>query len=172
MGFEKNQMNVSTSLRNSILALKFFTKSGKSDNRKLRPDLKLASSDNARSFAETDAMESLNISLDEANEMESLNISLEEANEMESLNISLEEANEMESLSISMEEGESIQLDDELDSATSEINQHEPDTALALAKAYIELGEEDIAKDFLRDVINGGSDNLKSEAEEMLAKLA
>ena len=42
---------------------------------------------------------------------------------------------------------------------------------MALAKAYIELGEEDIAKDFLRDVISGGDAGLKSEAEEMLAKL-
>ncbi len=109
-----------------------------------KPGLKLAASN------EADAMESLNISLEEANDSESLNISLEEANDMESLNIS---------------------LDEELDSAVEEINQHEPDTALALAKAYIELGEEDIAKDFLRDVISDGSAELKSEAKEMLSKL-
>jgi FimV-like protein len=56
-------------------------------------------------------------------------------------------------------------------SKAEEVKQHEPDTALALAKAYIELGETDIAKDFLLDVINAGGDKLKSEAEEMLASL-
>ena len=61
--------------------------------------------------------------------------------------------------------------EEELDEAVAEVNQHEPDTALALAKAYIELGEEDIARDFLLDVINAGSADLKSEAEEMLASL-
>ena len=124
-----------------------------------KPDLKLSSSeDKTHHIGETDTMESLNISLEETNDMESLNILQEEANDMESLNISLEE-------------DESIELDHELDRAVEEINQHEPDTALALAKAYIELGEEDIAKDFLRDVISGGDAGLKSEAEEMLAKL-
>ena len=44
-------------------------------------------------------------------------------------------------------------------------------TALALAKAYIELGEANIAKDFLLDVINTGGNKLKSEAEEMLTSL-
>ncbi len=116
-------------------------------------------------------MESLNISLDESNDSESLNISLEEASDMESLSIPMDEENDGESLSILLSEDESVQQDHELDSAVEEINQHEPDTALALAKAYIELGEEDIAKDFLRDVISDGDADLKSEAEEMLAKL-
>jgi len=77
-----------------------------------------------------------------------------------------------EGMNISMDSDQDLQLDEELDSAIEEVNQHEPDTALALAKAYIELGEEDIAKDFLLDVVNAGSAELKSEAEEMLASLS
>ncbi|MCP4009213.1 MAG: hypothetical protein GY726_06840, partial [Proteobacteria bacterium] len=79
-----------------------------------------------------------------------------------------------ESLNFSMDSDQNLQLDKEPDSTgtVEEINQHEPDTALALAKAYIELGEEDIAKDFLLDVVKAGSDDLKSEAEEMLASLS
>ena len=76
-----------------------------------------------------------------------------------------------EGLDMSLDSDDALKLDEELDSAVEEVNQHEPDTALALAKAYIELGEEDIAKDFLIDVINAGSAELKSEAEEMLASL-
>jgi len=77
-----------------------------------------------------------------------------------------------ESLNISMGSDQDLQLEEDLDSAMEEVNQHEPDTALALAKAYIELGEEDIAKDFLLDVVNAGSAKLKSEAEEMLNSLS
>lgn len=76
-----------------------------------------------------------------------------------------------ESLDLSADSDSALQLEEELDEAVAEVNQHEPDTALALAKAYIELGEEDIARDFLLDVINAGSADLKSEAEEMLASL-
>ena len=65
----------------------------------------------------------------------------------------------------------SLELDEELDSAMQEVNQHDPDTALALAKAYIELGETEIAKDFLNDAINAGSDEIKAEAEAALAAI-
>ena len=78
-----------------------------------------------------------------------------------------------ESLNLVLSEDESanIQLEEELDAAVEEVNQHEPDTALALAKAYIELGETDIARDFLLDVINAGSGDLKSEAKALLEEL-
>jgi len=65
----------------------------------------------------------------------------------------------------------SLELDEELDSAMEEVNQHDPDTALALAKAYIELGENEIAKDFLNDAINSGNDETKAEAEAALASI-
>jgi FimV-like protein len=74
-------------------------------------------------------------------------------------------------LSLSADSDAALQLEEELDEAVEEVNQHDPDTALALAKAYIDLGEEDIARDFLQDVINTGSVELKSEAKEMLASL-
>lgn len=64
-------------------------------------------------------------------------------------------------------------LEQELDSEMEEVNQYDPETALALAKAYIELGENDIAKDFLNDVIGaGGSQKVKGEAEQLLAAVS
>lgn len=71
-------------------------------------------------------------------------------------------------LVLSEDETDNIELQEEIDTAVEEVNQHEPDTALALAKAYIELGETDIARDFLLDVINAGGDDLKAEAQELL----
>ncbi len=52
-----------------------------------------------------------------------------------------------------------------------EINQHEPVTALALARAYIELGEIEIAKDFLSDVLRDGTGEVLQEAKSLLATL-
>ncbi len=66
---------------------------------------------------------------------------------------------------------ESDRLEDELDDAMEEVNQHDPETALALAKAYIDLGEEDIAKDFLNDVVRDGDDEAKADAEKLLASM-
>ncbi len=60
--------------------------------------------------------------------------------------------------------------EDNLDEV-SEINQHDPETALALANAYIELGENDIAKDFLNDAIVAGSKKVRGKAEKLLATL-
>ena len=53
-----------------------------------------------------------------------------------------------------------------------EVNQHDPETALALAKAYIELGEDDIAKDFLNDVVNAGKGKIKTEAKKLLKDMS
>lgn len=63
-------------------------------------------------------------------------------------------------------------FEQELDSELQEVNQHDPETALALAKAYIELGENDIAKDFLNDVIVAGSKKVKGEAQKLLAAVS
>lgn len=64
-----------------------------------------------------------------------------------------------------------MELETELDEAMAEVNQHDPETALALAKAYIDLGEDDIAKDFLNDVIRDGADEMKADAEKLLASM-
>jgi pilus assembly protein FimV len=48
---------------------------------------------------------------------------------------------------------------------------HESETALELAKAYIELGEKDIAKGFIEEVINEGSDKQKQKAEKLVKDL-
>ena len=48
---------------------------------------------------------------------------------------------------------------------------HESETALELAKAYLELGEKDIAKGFIEEVINEGSDKQKAKAEELVKEL-
>ena len=44
--------------------------------------------------------------------------------------------------------------------------------SLALAKAYIELGERNIAKDFLSDVIETGNSKIKTEAQDLLKGLS
>ena len=48
---------------------------------------------------------------------------------------------------------------------------HESETALELAKAYLELGEKDIAKGFIEEVINEGSDEQKAKAEKLVKEL-
>ena len=48
---------------------------------------------------------------------------------------------------------------------------HESETALELAKAYLELGEKDIAKGFIEEVINEGSDKQKEKAEKLVKEL-
>ncbi len=48
---------------------------------------------------------------------------------------------------------------------------HESETALELAKAYLELGEKDIAKGFIEEVINEGSDKQKAKAEKLVKEL-
>lgn len=65
----------------------------------------------------------------------------------------------------------SLEMDNELNDAVKGTNQHDPDTSLALAKAYIELGEQEIAKEFLTDVIDTGSAKLKTEARSLLTGL-
>lgn len=85
--------------------------------------------------------------------------------------ISLSLADESDEDALTALSSSSLELDEDLDSAMQEVNQHDPDTALALAKAYIELGENDIAKDFLNDAINAGSDETKAEAEAALAAM-
>ena len=49
---------------------------------------------------------------------------------------------------------------------------HESETALELAKAYLELGEKDIAKGFIEEVINEGSDKQRAKAEKLVKELA
>lgn len=48
---------------------------------------------------------------------------------------------------------------------------HESETALELAKAYLELGEKDIAKGFIEEVINEGSYKQKAKAEQLVKEL-
>ena len=48
---------------------------------------------------------------------------------------------------------------------------HESETALELAKAYLELGEKDIAKGFIEEVINEGSDQQRAKAEKLVKEL-
>lgn len=59
-------------------------------------------------------------------------------------------------------------LDDELDflSDTDEVA-----TKLDLARAYIDMGDHDGAKDILDEVVQEGTDEQKSEAEELLSKV-
>ncbi len=48
---------------------------------------------------------------------------------------------------------------------------HAPDAALSLARAYVDLGEEEIAKDFLNDVIASDDATLVKQAENLLKGL-
>ena len=45
-------------------------------------------------------------------------------------------------------------------------------TKLDLAQAYIDMGDNDGARDILGEVITEGSDGQKNEAKEMLTRLA
>lgn len=72
-----------------------------------------------------------------------------------------------------------VSLDD--DSSMSELSDaslgklepyHESETALELAKAYMELGEQEIAKGFIEEVLNEGSEKQKQKARTMIKDLA
>ena len=45
-------------------------------------------------------------------------------------------------------------------------------TKLDLARAYIEMGDSDGARDILDEVVTEGNDGQKTEAREMLGRLA
>ncbi|MNG08879.1 hypothetical protein D3C84_922670 [compost metagenome] len=45
-------------------------------------------------------------------------------------------------------------------------------TKLDLAQAYIDMGDNDGARDILNEVVTEGDDGQKSEAKEMLSRLA
>ena len=49
---------------------------------------------------------------------------------------------------------------------------HESETALELAKAYLELGEQEIAKGFIEEVLTEGSDKQKGKARKLIKELA
>ena len=61
-------------------------------------------------------------------------------------------------------------------SGMSEMSQlepyHESETALELAKAYLELGEQEIAKGFIEEVLNEGSEKQKGKARKLIKELA
>ncbi len=48
---------------------------------------------------------------------------------------------------------------------------HESETALELAKAYMELGEQEIAKGFIEEVLNEGSEKQKGKARSLIKEL-
>ena len=93
--------------------------------------------------------------------------------DMKTDGLSLSFSDEPLNLDMQMEDEGSlpVEFETELDEAMEEVDQHDPETALALAKAYIDLGENDIAKDFLNDVIRDGADEVKANAEKILASM-
>lgn len=109
-------------------------------------------------------------------ELDSVKVKVEDE-DASAMDIALEneqDQKDVQAQALDIDAGNAKQEDSgqEADVDLQEVNQHDPETALALAKAYIELGENDIAKDFLKDVINGGSEKIKSEAEELLATVS
>ncbi len=82
------------------------------------------------------------------------------------------DSDEVDDESVMDSDSFSIDMDSELDETVKGVNQHDPDTSLALAKAYIELGERNIAKDFLSDVIETGNSKIKIEAQDLLKGLS
>ncbi|MBX2867435.1 MAG: hypothetical protein KTR18_02080 [Acidiferrobacterales bacterium] len=60
----------------------------------------------------------------------------------------------------------------ETDSSMSQLEPyHESETALELAKAYMELGEQEIAKGFIEEVLNEGSEKQKGKARSLIKEL-
>jgi pilus assembly protein FimV len=84
---------------------------------------------------------------------------------------------ELESLSQSISEP-SFTVDDALATVDDEpefdflSGTDEVATKLDLAQAYIDMGDNDGARDILNEVVSEGDDGQKSEAKEMLARLA
>jgi pilus assembly protein FimV len=84
---------------------------------------------------------------------------------------------ELESLSQSISEP-SFTVDDALATVDDEpefdflSGTDEVATKLDLAQAYIDMGDNDGARDILNEVVTEGDDGQKSEAKEMLARLA
>jgi pilus assembly protein FimV len=79
---------------------------------------------------------------------------------------------------LDLEEGDDLETDD--DSLFGDSNDDDfdlPDegdeaaTKLDLARAYIDMGDEDGAKDILEEVLAEGDDSQKAEAKDLLAKL-
>lgn len=96
---------------------------------------------------------------------------------------------EEEARRIIADKGETSQEDDDSDddlaidahSGVSDLSEssmtklepyHESETALELAKAYLELGEQEIAKGFIEEVLTEGSDKQKGKARELIKELA
>ena len=76
-----------------------------------------------------------------------------------------------------LSESQAIDLDSSMsdmsDSSISKLEPyHESETALELAKAYLELGEQDIAKGFIEEVLSDGSDKQKGKARKLIKELA
>ena len=69
----------------------------------------------------------------------------------------------------SVDDAELSSLDDDLSFLTDE---DEISTKLDLARAYVEMGDADGAKDILDEVVEEGNDAQKSEAESMLSEIA
>ncbi len=82
---------------------------------------------------------------------------------------------ELESLSSSIGEPTFTEADAALDSDDDFdflSGTDEAATKLDLAQAYIDMGDSDGARDILNEVVSEGSAEQKSEAEEMLSRLA
>ncbi|MEW8385075.1 MAG: FimV/HubP family polar landmark protein, partial [Candidatus Thiodiazotropha taylori] len=73
-----------------------------------------------------------------------------------------EESNEADELSLLQSHSENLDLD-----STDEIT-----TKLDLARAYIDMGDNEGAKSILEEVVGEGSENQQKEAQELLSNLS
>ncbi len=99
-----------------------------------------------------------------------------ELNEIESSEVLINEINLTNSSSEVLNGGglelslDSLDFDD--DDLDIDINEDESNTQLELAQAYMDMNDEQGAKDILADVLLNGSDEQKKQANDLLAKLA
>ena len=80
---------------------------------------------------------------------------------------------ESDELEVSLAESDEIpSLDEEDDKFGFLADTDESATKLDLARAYIDMGDKDGAKDILQEVLSEGSDIQKQDANELLARIA
>jgi pilus assembly protein FimV len=122
---------------------------------------------------EADEIEEFKFNLGDEAEEDELNLDDSDTTELAATLARLDFKETKSEEESAVEAAEQDQEDSYLSEASEQVMEpyHESETALELAKAYLELGEKDIAKGFIEEVINEGSDKQKAKAEKLVKGL-
>ncbi len=94
-----------------------------------------------------------------------------EEESLESFDFSDESILDEGNLGTKSDEDSSLSLDEDQDGSADLTEMDELETKIDLAKAYIDMGDDDAAKDIAKEVMDKGNDDQKQSAEEVLSKL-